>query len=176
MGNSIKIDEQINAEKLWSEFVAGDMTSFRKIYKLSYQTLYNFGIRHLSHEQTEDCIQNLFLYLLHHRNSTQQPNDLKSYLFVSFRNRIFRFLKKNKVHVELQNDEIVYPESEEDHTESLLLGLKRLLKRLSPREYQVVDMKYYQEYKNNEISAILGIDNQTVRNTLSNAIKKMKKK
>jgi RNA polymerase sigma factor (sigma-70 family) len=172
--NSINNNEESN-EQLWAEFIAGNMLSFRKIYKFSYQSLYNYGIQYLSHEQTEDCIQNLFLYMLHHRNSIRQPDNVKSYLFISFRNRIFKFLRKNKKHVELINDELVYSDTEDDITDNIIPHLKKLLKRLSPREFQVVEMKYFQEFKNDEISLMLGIEYQTVRNTLSNAIKKMKK-
>jgi RNA polymerase sigma factor (sigma-70 family) len=174
MKNISQINNTDDSDKLWDNFVAGDMYSFRQIYQLNYQFLYDFGIKYMSVEETEDCIQNLFLYLLNQRKSIARIKDIKSYLFISLRNSIFKQLKKRNKQIQINETEFNIVETDEFSNENLFNQLVKLLLKLSPREHQMVRMKYYHGYRNIEIATKLDIDYQTVRNTLGNAIKKMK--
>jgi RNA polymerase sigma factor (sigma-70 family) len=90
------------------------------------------------------------------------------------RNSIFKQLKKRNEQVQINETVFNLVETEEVSNENMFNQLVKLLLKLSPREHQMVRMKYYQGYRNIEIATKLDIDYQTVRNTLGNAIKKMK--
>jgi len=174
MSNPFNNDTIVSPEKLWENFISGDMVSFRQLYQLHYDFLFTYGLKYVSQEEIEDSIQNLFLYLLQNRSAISKIKDVKSYLFISLRNNIFKILKKKYKHVEVNDNEFVILEEYNEDKENLFEELVKLLKKLSPREYEIVQLKYYQGYKNMEIATLLNLDYQTVRNTLGNAIKKMR--
>ena len=170
-----KTNTEVSLELLWRKFLKGDMYSFRFIYTKNYQTLYTFGTKYVSPSEAEDAIQNLFLYILQRRKSLPKINNVKSYLFISYRNRIFKILKsKNQLVFKEQLDGVIRVENTPIQ-ESLLRELRLFLKRLSPREYEIIQLKYFQKFKNKEIASFLGVECQTVRNTLHHAIKKLRK-
>lgn len=164
-----------NPEVLWDQFIRGDMYSFRCIYTKHYQNLYSFGLQYLTPIETEDSIQNLFLYILQHRKSLSKINNVKSYLFISFRNQIIKLRKtKNLDYIDIDLETIINTESTQKK-ESVINELLAFLTLLSPRENEIIRLKYFQKYKNKEIARSLNIECQTVRNILYNAIKKLKK-
>jgi RNA polymerase sigma factor (sigma-70 family) len=164
-----------NLETLWEDFIAGNMSSFRCIYTQHYQNLYTFGLRYLNSDDTEDAIQNLFLYILQHRKSFSKIKSVKAYLFISYRNQIFKIRKtKNLSFVQIDIESIV-GEQISSTKEKIIGELLIFIKKLSPREKEIINLKYFQDYKNIEIANSLNIEYQTVRNILHNAIKKLRK-
>ncbi|UMB60663.1 sigma-70 family RNA polymerase sigma factor [Lutibacter sp. A80] len=160
-------------EKLWTSFIAGDMTSFQAIYNSNYQMLFNFGRRYLNPSEVEDCIHDTFLNILNYKNHTTKVKNVKAYLFKSFRNQIFKVKKKAKLEFNLIDGTIPY--EEDDHSKEIILkDLKNLIEKLSPREREIIYLKYFQNFNNFEISETLDIKYQTVRNILAGAIKKLR--
>ncbi|MEN8193252.1 MAG: sigma-70 family RNA polymerase sigma factor [Bacteroidota bacterium] len=170
----LRKQKKSSLELLWRQFIKGDMRSFRSIYETNYQHLYNFGLTYLTPDEVEDCIQNLFLYILQHRKSIAKVKNVKAYLFISFRNQIARTKKSEKFNFQ-QLDLNLSENLQVFSKESMIPELHGYLKKLSPRENQVIHLKYYENFKNMEIAESLGLEYQTVRNTLTNALKKLRK-
>ncbi len=166
---------ETSPELLWEQFIEGDMTSFQEIYETNYQRLYTFGLMYLTPDEVEDCIQNLFLYILQHRKSINRVKNVKAYLFVSLRNLITNANTSKKIVLQ-QIDPNLSSEHNTSSKESILTELYKFLQKLSPRENEIIHLKYFQGFKNMEIAESLGLEYQTVRNTLNNAIKKLRKK
>lgn len=135
--------------------------------------LYNFGKRFLDPSEVEDCIHDTFLDILKYKNSAKKVSNVKAYLFKCFRNQIYKFKKNSSVEFDLIEGTIPYEEDNEDK-EALLKQLKKIIKKLSPREREIVYLKYFQGFNNIEISELLDINYQTVRNILAKAIKKLR--
>ena len=168
--NNSTIESQ---EQLWNSFIAGDMASFQTIYNSHYQMLFNFGKRYLNPSEVEDCIHDTFLNILNYKNHTTKVKNVKAYLFKSFRNQIFKVKKKAKLEFNLIEGTIPY--EEDDHSKEIILkDLKKLIEKLSPREREIIYLKYFQNFNNFEISETLDIKYQTVRNILAGAIKKLR--
>jgi len=177
MNNPLNISQNnstINSqEQLWNSFINGDMASFQTIYNSNYQMLYNFGKRYLSSSEIEDCIHDTFLNILNYKNQNTEVKNVKAYLFKSFRNQIFKVKKNSKLEFNLIEGTIPY--EEDDHSKEIILkDLKKLIEKLSPREREIVYLKYFQNFNNFEISETLDIKYQTVRNILAGAIKKLR--
>ena len=172
--NKSENKNQKSPEILWKQFQKGDMASFRKIYESHYQILFNFGLNYLSESEVEDCIQNLFLYILQHRKSTTKVKNVKAYLITSFRNSVLKFLKEKEHNLQLIEG-ITGTGKHITSKESITTNIEKLLKKLTPRESEIIHLKYYQNYKNIEIAELLNIKYQTVRNILHNAFVKIKK-
>ncbi len=161
-------------ELLWEQFLKGDMLAFRTIYIAHYEALFFYGAKYLSNNEVEDSIQSLFLYILQHKKYLSKVSNVKAYLFKSLRNQITKLAKAKQLLYKHLDKEVAI-EEENDSIEPLLTELMKILKKLSPREFEIIHMKYYQEYSNFEIADSLGLKNQTVRNTLRNALRKMRK-
>lgn len=160
-------------EALWTLFINGDMAAFQTIYSHHYQMLYNFGKRYLESTEIEDCIHDTYLNLLNYKSSLSEVKNVKAYLFKSLRNQIYKFKKNNALEFNLIDGTVAY--EDDDHgKEAILNELKSLIEKLSPREREIIYLKYFQQFSNNEISELLGIKYQTVRNILAGAIKKLR--
>ena len=160
-------------EQLWILFVEGDMHAFNLIYSKHYQMLHNFGIKFLSSSEIEDAIHDTFLNLLNYKQSLKEVNNVKAYLFKCLRNQIFKIKKSNKLEFSLIEGTI--PSDVETHDkEKALVELKKIITQLSPREREIVYLKYFQSFNNKEIAELLEIKYQTVRNILANAIIKLR--
>ena len=157
-------------EQLWKKFVDGDMYAFRKIYANFYPQLLQFGLIYLNKSEAENLTQDVFLYILQKRNTIKKVKNVKAYLLTSLRNRISAYAKANKIKsVELPNELKI------ETTENYFVDIiHQLLNKLSPREQEIIRLRYFEELNNKEISKTLNIEYQTVRNTLANAIKKMR--
>jgi len=178
MKKSPDVDINVNYKKdhseLWVLFVNGDSAAFQTIYSFYYQMLYNFGKRFLEETEVEDCIHDTFLNILKYKNSATAVTNVKSYLFKCLRNQIYKVKKSNQLEFDLNEGTVVYEEDDQDQ-ELILKQLKEIISKLSPREREIVYLKYFQNFNNIEISEMLDINYQTVRNILANAIKRLRK-
>ncbi len=166
-------DEDNSADELWGLFLEGDMKAFHSIYSSHYQLLYNFGLKFLQPAKIEDCIHDTFLNILNYKEKIKSVKNVKAYLFKSFRNQAIKMLKGNKLEFNLI--EGTTPQEEENRDkEKMIVQLKELILKLSPREREIIYLKYFQGFNNKEIAEMLEIKYQTVRNILADAIKKMR--
>lgn len=164
-------DNSIN--ELWVLFLDGDMQAFHEVYSFHYQMLYNFGLKFLKPAKVEDCIHDTFLNILHYKDKVKNVKNVKAYLFKSFRNQAIKSLNDNRLDFNLI-EEVIPQEEDKRDQEKILTELKELILQLSPREREIIYLKYFQEFNNKEIAILLEIKYQTVRNILADAIKKMR--
>ena len=160
-------------ENLWKLFLEGDMNAFRSLYSTYYKMLYNFGKKYLPPTEVEDCIHDTFLNILHYKNNIGEVKKVKTYLFKSFRNQLLKTKKNKQVEFHLTN-EVNNENDDSIENEAILEEVKKLIEQLSPREKEIVYLKYFQNFNNHEISDLLNIKYQTVRNILASAIKKLR--
>lgn len=167
--NQISDNQELIA--LWKKFSKGDMLSFRKIYASFYKDLLRFGKIYLLENQAEDILQDYFLYLLEHRSQIAKVRNVKAYLFTGYRNRISKSIRSGKIQlIELPPD-ISMEEVVNDPWKEVLA---KIITGLTPREKQIINLKFYKNYKTAEIAEQLQIKNQTIRNILHHSYKKMR--
>jgi len=157
-------------EQLWHQFAKGDMRAFRRIYANFYPHLIRFGLLYLDKTETENAVQDVFLYILQHRNKLSKVSNVKAYLFTALRNRISKLAQANKIDFEVLSPDI-WIEKQENIFADII---QSIIKKLSPREQEIIRLKYYKDLKNKEIAERLDIEYQTVRNTLHNAVRKLR--
>tara|TARA_R110002051_G_scaffold227671_2_gene289947 strand:- start:10933 stop:11508 length:576 start_codon:yes stop_codon:yes gene_type:complete len=175
----------ISPEKsTWFLFVQGDLNVFSSLFKGYYPILHNYGLKISENVSlTEDCLQDFFLYLYENRENLGEVNNVKSYLFVSFRRAIFKKLKKERIFTDFEED-FEFSKNFEFSPEEIAIqkeftSLQKstiafILNDLSVREKEVVYLKYYSNLKTNEISDVMGISYQSVLNTLQKAFVKLR--
>ncbi|MFK7811279.1 MAG: RNA polymerase sigma factor [Maribacter sp.] len=171
-------------KSIWHLFVEGDVNAFSTLFKTYYSQLHNYGLKISSNPAlTEDCLQSFFVYLYDNRKNLGTINHIKSYLFVSFRRALLKYLKKERKFTsydEIFDNSNVFEFSQEElmveqeFTKIRVSTLTKLLNNLSTREREAIYLKYYSSLSTNEIAEVMNISYQSVLNTLQKAFTKLR--
>ncbi len=172
-------------QQLWGQLKEGDQLALEKIYTTHIDYLLQYGNR-FSHDSllVEDCVHDLFVDLWRNRSGLSMTNSIRAYLLVSLRRSIIKKVQKKQKHLtgnepeEYQfsadlaiEDIIVNAELSEENAQKL----QKAFDELSKRQREVLYLKYYQEVPYEEISELMDISYQSVRNLVSNALRAMRK-
>ncbi len=162
----------------------GDKNALSSLYVNYYDVLKHYSIRIVRDEYiAEESIQELFLYIYEARERLGNPKNVKAYLFSALRRRILEKIKLERkiqdvlseisyrTNIQFSADEIVFlEETQRNKRQALLLSLNHL----PWRQREAIYLRYYNGLKTKEIAEIMGVVNQTVLNTLYQALKKMR--
>ena len=89
--------EQTNnsTETLLASFQAGNMAAFSQLYDLHVRILFNYGLKlTLDKELLKDCIHDIFVKLYVKKDELGTIDNLKSYLFISLKNKLCDELRR----------------------------------------------------------------------------------
>ncbi len=87
-------------EVLWKAFRKGDEEALTCIYNQYVGKMYNYGCQFTQEREiVRDCIQELFVELIHKRRQLGNTASIKFYLFKSLRRKLMRSLKKKQLYV-----------------------------------------------------------------------------
>ncbi|WP_294628437.1 RNA polymerase sigma factor [uncultured Bacteroides sp.] len=177
--------EQTNnsTEHLFASFQAGNMAAFSQLYDAHIHILFNYGLRlTIDKELLQDCIHDVFVKLYTKRAELGAIENLKSYLFISLKNKLCDELRKRmymsdtdieEVNIAAPTDvEDDYVEREQRSNECSLL--KRLLGQLSPRQREALTLYYIEEKKYEDICEIMHMNYQSVRNLMHRGLSKLR--
>lgn len=175
-------DSQQDTE-LWNAFRLGDKSAYADIYELYFDSLYSYGRKFIVDEtQVEDAIQDLFINLWRTREKLSSVDNIKFYLFRSLRRDIRRINEKENILKKVDFDSFLHTDNhpvEEhnipDNDKELTQKLVAVLKNLPKRQLEAITLRYYENFSNSEIAAIMDISEKTVRNTLHNSLSLLRK-
>ena len=172
-------------DSLWYFFKKGDINAFKSLFKKYYPILYAYGVKLTNApDLTEDCLQNLFVYLWENSESLGHVQNLKAYFFISFKRRLLKQVKQQYSRTSLSEyngvkQEIAFSPQEVAVKQEVQFlctqTLHQLLNELPPREKEVIYLKYYCDMSTQEISGIMEIKPQSVLNILQKAMIKLRK-
>ena len=167
----------------WDGLRCGEAASLEWLYNRYFKLLYNYG-RKISGDNKclEDGIHDLFVDLWRFRNNLSATTSVRFYLYRSLRRRLVR----NANHVKMQHL-LVRPDYPESHTpceeeyiieKEIQCGkvkhLKKLLADLSPRQYEAMVLRFYDELSFEEIGVILNVNEQSARNLVQRGLSQLK--
>ncbi len=168
---------------LWTQFRDGCTESFIKIFRNYYSPLFNYGCKMtVNSSLAEDAIQDLFTDLWH-SNGKANIVSLKAYLFKAFKFKLLKALQKaGKTNSfpdiyqehDFQLSHEMFMITEADNLE-LFKKVNDAIKELSPRQKEIIYLKFQQNLSYEEISEIMHINYQAARNLLYQSIKVLKK-
>lgn len=171
--------------KLWDAFRSGDKSALRTIYEEHFDALMDYGCRYCQDlNLVEDHLHDLFVYIWKNRERLGSTDSIRAYLLLSLRRSIIKGTKRNSkiksigedesYHFHLESaveDQIIEDESVVENR--ALLG--QALGALSGRQREAIYLKYYKEMEYSEISEVMGINYQSVRNLIFNGLKALRK-
>ncbi|NQX39275.1 RNA polymerase sigma factor, sigma-70 family [Pedobacter steynii] len=174
----------INENNLWLSYKNGNVDALFTIHELLYADLFEYGRNiTLDQELIKDTINQFFLYLWDKRESVNEPNNLKSYIIVSFRRRLLMEIKESKKTDSLVDGALslfVAPSPEDfliaDQSDlEMRLKVRKALDKLPKRQRELIILKYYEELSYEEIGLKTSLSIRTIYNKLYEAIKFLKK-
>ena len=167
---------------LWDQFRNGDEESFVRLFKNYYSNLYHYGCK-ISRDTTlvEDCIQELFIEMWR-SNGKAEIISLKAYIFKSFKFKLLRALSKIGKMSKLMADQNVDTFQlshetflmNEQENKILTQKVQDALDQLSPRQKEIVYLKFYMDLSYQEVSEIMNINYQASRNLVYQSVKVLK--
>lgn len=152
-----------------------DAETFKKVFLPYHQKLYRIAYRIVQNsDNAEDIVQETFIKLWNKRHDMQTIDNTEAFAIIILRNTSLDFLRKTK------NDNYTDYDVDIPETESLSKKLelqdeaeqvKALINNLPDQQRQVMMMKHWDDYSDEEIEQATGISPGNIRVILSRARK-----
>lgn len=146
---------------------SGDENTFQKVFDTYHTRLCYFATTLLTTEkEAEDVVQEAFVNLWQRRDSFQDINAVKAFLYVTVRNRCLNICKHGKV---VRKYEDLLDEAWEEDSISRLIeaevldGIYQALQKLPAGCRNVLQLSYFEGMKNKDIAEHLQVSINTVK-------------
>jgi RNA polymerase sigma factor (sigma-70 family) len=169
---------------LWKSFLEGNKEAIGTIFLLVHDDLYRYGLKLAGNSNlVEDSIQDLFLQLWKNRQNLKPVDNLKPYLFKSFRNHMIDNLELRNPVMHIESDfehpfEVTF--SHEDFiirqqvSEENLQKITDALNNLTSRQREAIYLRFFEELDFDTIAIIMDMNVQSVRNTLHRGLQSLR--
>lgn len=166
----------------WERFRRGDRNAFEAIYLDNFDGLYEYGMYLVrDRELVKDTLHDLFELLWNKRETLGTIKSIDSYLFVSFRRNLLTAQKKLGKHLKLVADiptgEATMAETEQreeaEHAQQLHHLLQRALEDLTPKQREILTLKFHSRLSHQQVSEVMGIKKGDVYYHFSKAMEQL---
>jgi RNA polymerase sigma factor (sigma-70 family) len=179
------IANNLDDSGLWAGVQCGNLSAFEVLYNRFFKSLYNYGRKVCNDTTTvEDAIHDLFLDIWRYRQNLSSTTSVKFYLYCALRRRIIKNKTKDTeasifdFHLnEFQVKKIFSHEDniiEVERSDERISKLKKDLTNLSPRQYESVILRFYEEFSYEEIASILNVNEQSARNLVQRGLEHLR--
>ena len=180
-----------NDKEFWKKIKEGDQAALGAIYERYSNVLYAYGMKIVQdRELINDCIQDLFVYLYDKRKNLSIPSNVKAYLLLSLKRQIYKAkmdeAKTDAQFVSIDNmgtsdrtcfNLIIDVQATMEYTEfkeNQLRSLQEALDGLSPRQREILYLRYYKKLSLDEVMEVTKISRQVVMNMTSIALSRLR--
>ncbi|SUJ07857.1 RNA polymerase sigma factor sigV [Sphingobacterium spiritivorum] len=162
----------------WERIRKNDSQSFRSLYDELYKALFGYGMHIRSdRELIKECLHELFCELWSDRANLPAVSNPQYYLFTWLKRIILRNVRQQEqLFVQDPSLPSFSDSPEEQHIEFEKLKersyrLQLALEKLTPKQLQVINLRFYENKSCEEIAELHKSAMRTVYNTLYEAIK-----
>lgn len=177
-------DHRRSIIKNWKLLVEGEKQGLYTCFNLFYDDLYRFGLSlYRDPELIKESIQNLFIELWAIRDKLANVGNIQQYVFTIYKRIIYKTHQKSfsndpdrKLPLEEVEEEMLSVKSYESiliasqEDEYLKKRLKHALTKLTPRQKEIILMRYFECLSFKDIADKTLLTERTVYNTLHSAI------
>jgi RNA polymerase sigma factor (sigma-70 family) len=176
------IPKLLNASQIWISFTQGDKQAFSNLFKTYYGDLKAYGMK-ISNDESlaQEAIQILFTKLWERKAKLNEVSKVKSYLIRAYRRTLIDLLqaehniKKNPLPIHTFNispeEWMIFQQEKKERA----IQLSQLMSKLPKNQKEVIYLRFYNQLSYLEISEILDLNYQTVRNYGVKAIRFLEK-
>jgi RNA polymerase sigma-70 factor (ECF subfamily) len=164
---------------LISRIRVGDQIALQALYARHNVKVFRFALRLLRSEPAaEDVVSEVFTDVWRNAGSFEGRSEASTWLLAMARNKAYSILRRKRED-ELDEDAAAEIEDEADNPETILQKktkgdlLRACLSRLSPDHREVIDLVYYHDKTIEEVAAIVGAPEGTVKTRIFHARKKL---
>ncbi|HWZ14105.1 MAG TPA: sigma-70 family RNA polymerase sigma factor [Mucilaginibacter sp.] len=175
------IYQNLSDQLLLAKCSDGDKGAFREIYSRYKEFVFAVVVARLNDDDdAKDITQDIFINLWTAREKLAHLNEFKTYLYVLSRNQVVSAYRKQNVRIKGENylsqrlSEIDH--SAEDHRVASDLNgvIVKVVEQLPETMRNCYHLSKNEGKENGEIATILNISEKTVRNNVSEALKRLK--
>lgn len=181
----MKLTDQLKEEnkELWTRFIDGDDNAFVRLYALNVDAMLNYGLHFTPlRDQVKDAIQDVFVTIYSKRERLGLVENVRLYLFVALKNKLFALFNKEMKHYQIDTVEPVFTldSSAEDiyiineQEDELKRCMQKMLDSLSHRQREVIYYRFTEGLSFDEICVLMKMNVQSVRNLLHRSITKIR--
>ncbi len=166
---------------------AGDEQSLSWLFAYFYSDLYFYGIKIFKlPDLVKDSIQDIFSRIWEKRETLGDVQNPKAYLIASLRRKLFQNIQSDypALHSGLPENE-EQPEfsfetydflEKEELSAQLRKALVQALTGLSPKQRELIYLRFYHRLRYLEIARIMNVNEQTVKNLMQRTLAKLREK
>jgi RNA polymerase sigma-70 factor (ECF subfamily) len=154
--------------------------AFNLIIKKYQKKLYSIIRRMIiSHDDTDDVLQNTFIKMWHHLDNFKEDSQLYTWLYRVATNESLTFLKKKRTKFFIPMVDVEYKLSQSLESDQYFKGdeiqlrLQKAILKLPEKQRLVFNMKYFEEMKYEDMSEILGTSVGALKASYHIAVKKI---
>lgn len=159
----------------------GDLSALELLYQKFHPELYFYALKITANTAlAEDAVQDTFVAIWNHRSQMGEVRSLRYYLIRSIRHRCLKLIKnKNRFRVLAAVDDVdISIEPEElrltDYSQEVKSKVAQAIQQLSPRQREIIYLKFYENLDYREIADLLSLNYQSVINYVHRAIIKLR--
>ena len=169
------------SKQLWQKLREGDKNALFELYDDLYFHLVRYGLSvHADSDLVKDCISQLFLKLWDRHARLNEVDNVQSYLFTALQRLIIDHINaENKAaasmlsipmgaDAESSYEEMIIAREKEEEFRS---DLRAAMKALSPKQIELIRLKFFENLSYKEIASISSQSVKTSYNTIYDAIK-----
>jgi RNA polymerase sigma-70 factor (ECF subfamily) len=159
-----------------------DQSALFELMQTHYNELYRYALKYTADKElAKDIVSQFFIHFWEKRTLLAKAENIQAYVMVSFRNYIIHYLQKIQRQLDLPIQD--FPGFEYSYEEYLIAcqqqtHLRQLLQEaiesLSPRQRQLLQLRYYDCLSYEQISSRTNLTQRTVYNKIHEAIKALR--
>lgn len=162
-------DDSITDNESLARMASGDYSAFTTLYDQYAEPLTTYGLKFTNDVNTvRDCLHDVFVSLWSRRETLLITTSFKGYLFKSIRTAILQKTNKSRKlrHLTEDNEEAydfhlsLSPEEtfiDSENSRQLYENIQSLLTRLTPKQKEVIYLRYYHDLSFEEIAGQLDL-------------------
>lgn len=163
---------------------AGEQEAFATLYDETIEEVYR-TVHFLVADKADidDVVQEVYMQLHRSLDDFQMERSFRPWLIGMTIRQVKSYRRRRWMHFRKMYKEMTYKEKqlEPDFSERVLqrLANKELLKQISKlsfKQKEVVILRYFNDYSQEEVASILGIPVGTVKSRINSALKKLREK
>jgi RNA polymerase sigma factor (sigma-70 family) len=167
---------------LWASLLQAHTAeaALEQLFRLFYDDLFAYACKVLGQKAlAADALQNTFADLWSYRLRLQPDVAVRAYLFRTTRNHCVKIAQKQQttLPVEIFAEQLYFEPDElvlHEATDIQKHALAKALNTLSPRQREILFLKFYDNLDYAEIATVLGINYQSVVNHAHLAIRRLR--
>jgi len=170
-------DKQIGDIELLQSVKGDDVTAFKKLYDKYWKGLYLKACQRVEKDAAKDIVQEIMMSVWRRRKaiSVDKDGELASYLFTAVKYKVISYYAFNNTEArktEMFDELDTYEDVLE--TKELKASIEAAISRLPGRMQRVFRMSREEDYSITDIARELGLSEQTVKNQLTEALKRLR--